>query len=79
MSSKTDVINGKVQICEDMSCVIYNETGFAVADVIKNTIGLLKKDVKNKLFLTEEEQSFTGKKWWMLDLTEPVTIKEKCD
>jgi len=59
-----------VEICEDMSCVIFNEAGYDVADYMENESGLIRSQIKGNIMMVEEQKRFTydETKWWMFEI-----------
>lgn len=71
MTTKEQNSSQKVEICEDMSCVIFNETGLEICKIIENwdeyPISKLHGCILEALVDIETKESFSnlfiGKAW----------------
>jgi len=68
-----------VEICDDMACIIFNETGYDLANYLELESGLIRKEIKGNVFLVEEQMRyFPNKKWWVIEINKTSKIKG-CD
>ena len=73
----TDYIKDHVEICNDMSCVIMNESGQAISDSVMEIVD--KKPTKGSLFVVEQYYRFNpNDKWWVVTFDYDKT-KDDCN
>lgn len=53
-----------------MSCVIFNEVGYDIADYMELESGLIRKQIKGNIMMVEESMRFThdDTKWWVFEI-----------
>lgn len=78
---KLDSSNFTVEICEDMACVIFNETSYSITKVVRNETDYTLKELKSKkhpLCLHERHDITYGEKYWLMTFERKPWL-EGCD